>query len=61
MPVVRIVRLSVSLMLRLMIVASGERRFLRRFSRIRSETITVSLTEKPTTVSSAATMVRSNS
>ncbi len=61
MPVVSTVRLRVSLMLRLMMAASPSRGRLRMFSRIRSETITVSLTEKPTIVSSAATIVRSNS
>ena len=44
-PVVITVRLRVSLMLRLMIVRRGSRRSLRMFSRTRSQTITVSLTE----------------
>ena len=44
-PVVITVRLRVSLMLRLMIVRRGSRRSLRMFSRTRSHTITVSLTE----------------
>ena len=44
-------------MLWLMIAPSGWRRIFRMFSRIRSEMMTVSLTEKPTMVRSAATIV----
>ena len=60
-PLVMIVRDRVSFIDRLMSDARFSLRSLRRFSRMRSEMMTVSCTEKPTTVSSAATVVRSNS
>jgi hypothetical protein len=59
-PEVIIVRLKVSLMLRLIISASPSRRDLRMFSRMRSETMIVSWTEYPTTVRIAANTDRSN-
>ena len=54
------VRLSVSFSARFITSLSGIFLYLRRFSRTRSKTTTVSLIEKPMMVRSAATIVRSN-
>ena len=55
------VRFSVSLIDRSISSRSGMVRYLRRFSRTRSYTTTLSLVEYPSTVRIAATITRSNS